>query len=77
MIILLEIVSVILRYYCCMTDQSPGCERNAFFLYFYDKTLNSLNALRSYYGLICLSVGCIECFINDDFTEFCLLKTLP
>ncbi len=33
--------------------------------------------LLTYYGLICLSVGYIECFINDVFTELCLLKTLP
>ncbi len=32
--------------------------------------LNALNALHSYYGLICLSVGYIECIINDVFTEF-------
>ncbi len=41
------------------------------------KMLNALNTLRSYYGLICLSLGYIECIINDVFTEFCLLKTLP
>ncbi len=33
--------------------------------------------LLTYYRLICLSVGYIECFVNDVFTEFCLLKTLP
>ncbi len=36
------------------------------------KALNALNALPSYNGLICLSVGYIECNINDVFTEFCL-----
>ncbi len=34
------------------------------------KTLNALNALCSYYGLICLSAGYIEYNIIYVFTEF-------